>query len=110
MHGPPGRTGRGVSPDQRAGSRDAATRRPVGLAPSHFGKKFRQSTGLSLHRFVNRRRLQASLGMLRDSTAPLARVSCDLGFSSQSHFMRLCSELIGITPARYRKLRKANVG
>jgi len=48
--------------------------------------------------------------MLRDSTAPLARVSCDLGFSSQSHFMRLCSELIGITPARYRKLRKANVG
>lgn len=33
----------------------------VALSPSHFAKKFRQSTGLSLHRFVNRRRIMASM-------------------------------------------------
>lgn len=75
----------------------------VGLSPSHFAKKFRASTGLSLHRFVNRRRLEASLTMLKDQRCPLASVAVDLGFSSQSHFTRLFSSLTGMTPARYRK-------
>jgi len=75
----------------------------VGLSPSHFAKKFRLSTGLSLHRFVNRRRLEAALRMLRDHRRPLASVALDLGFSSQSHFTRLFSSLTGMTPAKYRK-------
>jgi len=31
------------------------------LSPSHFAKKFRRSTGVSLQRFVNRRRILASI-------------------------------------------------
>lgn len=75
----------------------------VGVSPSHFARKFRLSTGLSLHRFVNVRRIQASFPLLRASETPLARVAIDLGFSSQSHFTRLFSELTGMTPAKYRK-------
>ena len=37
----------------------------VGLSPSHCAKKFRQSTGLSLHRFVNRRRILTSMESLK---------------------------------------------
>lgn len=77
--------------------------RLVGLSPSHFAKKFRNSTGLSLHRLVNRRRLFAALELLKEQSQPVARVALDLGFSSQSHFTHLFSSLIGMTPARYQK-------
>lgn len=75
----------------------------VGLSPSHFAKKFRASTGVSLHRFVNRRRILAALETLKDPSRPLAHVALDLGFASQSHFTRLFSETTGMTPAKYRK-------
>jgi len=75
----------------------------VGLSPSHFARKFRHSTGLSLHRFINRRRIQASLEQLKDTSQQLAAVALDLGFSSQSHFTRLFSDLTGMTPAKYQK-------
>ena len=75
----------------------------VGLSPSHFAKKFRQSTGLSLHRFVNRRRIQAALESLKDESKTLSQVALDLGFSSQAHFTHLFSGLTGMTPAKYRK-------
>ena len=75
----------------------------TGLSPSHFAKKFRHSTGLSLHRFINRRRVLESLEQLKSPTASLAEVSLELGFSSQSHFTRLFSSLTGLTPARYAK-------
>lgn len=76
--------------------------RLVGMSPSHFAKKFRQSTGLSLHRFVNRRRIHRSLELLKTDSA-LASIALDLGFASQSHFTRIFSDLSGMTPARFRK-------
>lgn len=82
----------------------------VGLSPSHFAKKFRQSTGLSLHRLINRRRVGASLELLKGQSQPLAHVALELGFSSQSHFTRLFSDLTGMTPAKYRKQFKRTVG
>jgi len=75
----------------------------VGLSPSHFARKFRNTAGLSIGRFVNRRRLAAAMVRLRDDSRPLTYVALDLGFSSQSHFTRLFSTLTGMTPARYRK-------
>jgi AraC-like DNA-binding protein len=74
-----------------------------GLSPSHFAKKFHQSAGLSVQRFVNRRRLQAALPMLETTSTPLSQVSLALGFSSQSHFTRLFGEMTGMTPDRFRK-------
>ena len=82
----------------------------VGLSPSHCAKKFRRTVGLSLERFVNHRRMMKALELLRDSSAPLARVALDLGFCSQSHFTRLFSSQTGMTPGKYRKQFKAIVG
>jgi AraC-like DNA-binding protein len=82
----------------------------VGLSPSHFARKFRATTGLSLHRFINRRRIRASLERLKDQSQPLAHVALHLGFSSQSHFTRVFSGLTGMTPARYRKQFKRTAG
>ena len=82
----------------------------VGCSPSYFARKFRNTVGLRLGRFINRRRLAAALVMLRDDSQPLAQVALDLGFWSQSHFTRLFSTLTGMTPARYRRAFKRTVG
>jgi AraC-like DNA-binding protein len=81
----------------------------AGVSPSHFAKKFRQTTGLSLNRFANRRRILRSLETLK-TDASLAGIALDLGFSSQSHFTRLFSGLTGMTPAKYRKSVKPTLG
>lgn len=82
----------------------------VGLSPSHFAKKFRHSTGLSLHRFINRRRIGKSLELLKAKTSTLTGAALDLGFSSQSHFTRLFSDHTGMTPAKFRKQFRQTVG
>lgn len=81
----------------------------VGMSPSHFAKKFRHTTGLSMGRFVNRRRILRSLEILK-TDSPLASVALDLGFSSQSHFTRIFSGLTGMTPAKYQKQFRRTVG
>jgi AraC family transcriptional regulator len=77
-----------------------------GLSPSHFARKFQKSTGLSLNRFMNRRRIGLALASLRTGRTPLAQLSLDLGFSSQSHFTRLFSGLTGLTPFQFRRAQR----
>jgi AraC-like DNA-binding protein len=78
----------------------------VGLSPSHFARKFRQSAGVSLKRFINRRRLGVAFGLLRQGKSPLSQLSLDLGFASQSHFTRFFREHTGFTPHRFRQLHR----
>lgn len=75
----------------------------AGISPSHFARKFRQSTGLSVARFVNRRRVAAAMPLLRADDAPVATIARHLGFASQSHFTRIFGGLTGMTPARFRE-------
>jgi len=77
-----------------------------GLSPSHFARKFQHSTGVSLNRFINRRRIALSLAMLKAGGTSLSQMSLDLGFSSQSHFTRLFSGLTGLTPHQYRRAQR----
>lgn len=81
-----------------------------GLSPSHFARKFQHSTGLSLNRFMNRRRIGLSLAILKTGRTPLAQLSLDLGFSSQSHFTRLFSSLTGITPHQFQRSQRRTGG
>lgn len=74
----------------------------AGMSPSHFARKFRHSTGLSLGRFINHRRVLQSLETLKGDSSP-ASIALDLGFSSQSHFTRIFSGLTGMTPANYQR-------
>lgn len=77
--------------------------RGFGLSPSHFARKFQHSTGLSLNRFMNRRRIRFSIDLLRKGKDSLAQLSLNLGFCSQSHFTRLFSGLTGLTPSQFRR-------
>ena len=77
-----------------------------GLSPSHFARKFQHSTGLSLNRFMNRRRIGLSLKLLKTGRGSLTQLSLDLGFSSQSRFTRLFRGLTGLTPHQFRRAHR----
>jgi len=77
-----------------------------GLSPSHFARKFQQSAGVSLNRFINRRRISRSLARLSLGEVSLPQLSLELGFCSQSHFTRVFSRLTGITPFQFSRVHR----
>ena len=82
----------------------------TGLSPSHCAKKFRQSTGMSLNRFVNIRRTRMAIDRLQAGAEDLASMALELGFFSQSHMNRVFYEHIGRAPGRYRRQFKRTIG
>jgi AraC family transcriptional regulator len=80
--------------------------RVSGLSKDHFGKAFRQSTGMSLHNYVLARRMKRSQELLAKSDLPLAIIAQAVGFANQSHFTTVFSTRTGISPATFRTTRR----
>lgn len=74
-----------------------------GLSTSHFARAFRQSTGVTPHAWLTRRRLDRAMALMRDRTASLSTVALSAGFADQSHFTRVFSKVIGISPGSWRR-------
>lgn len=81
----------------------------AGLSKYHFGKAFRQSTGMSLHGYVLARRMRRSQELLAKSDLPLAAVAGAAGFSNQSHLTSVFSTRMGIPPGSYRQIMRRRV-
>lgn len=55
------------------------------LSPFHFARAFRQSTGLTPHRYVRGRRLERARGLIASGTL-VREVAGQIGYESLSHF------------------------
>ncbi len=80
--------------------------RIAGLSKYHLGKAFCTSTGRTLHSFVLARRMRKARDFLASSELPLAHIADAVGFSSQSHFTTVFLERTGLTPGRFRSIRR----
>jgi len=78
----------------------------VGLSAYYFPRAFKQSAGVSPHRFVLQSRVERAKHLLVETELPLAQIAVAAGFSDQSHCSRRFRELVGITPSRFRWLRR----
>lgn len=74
-----------------------------GLAFHHFAHAFKDSMGVSPHRFLIERRIARSKSLLATSHLSVAEIALMLGFTDQSHFTEHFRRLTGTTPARYRR-------
>lgn len=81
--------------------RDLATL--TGLSEFHLQRSFRQSTGMSPHQWLMRKRLDQAKDLIRAGEA-LAEVAAATGFSNQSHLSRSFKAHIGLTPGAYARL------
>lgn len=76
--------------------------RTAGMSRSHFLGRFRQVTGCTFTEYLNRRRCERAMVMLREREATPATVAAACGFSSTSNFYRAFRTLTGQRPGDFR--------
>jgi AraC-like DNA-binding protein len=77
----------------------------TGLTRYELCRQFRVALGTSPHRYLVMRRLELAREHIHRGR-PLVDVACDVGFADQAHFTRAFKSAFGLTPARYRALRR----
>ena len=71
-----------------------------GLGLSRFKTGFRKATGVSVYKYLIRRRVEHAAQLLRTSDLPLDQVALDAGFCHQSHLALHMRRLLGTSPAQ----------
>jgi AraC family transcriptional regulator len=73
------------------------------LSVSHFSRAFRETTGLAPYQWLMRHRIEAAKSAMQDARLSLADIALACGFSDQSHFTRVFSKQMGISPGCWRR-------
>ncbi len=73
-----------------------------GLHVSYLSRLFKQETGVGIGEYIRRRKLETAQNMLKYSDYTFSEIAAFLAFSSQSHFVKVFRENVGITPGEYR--------
>ncbi len=81
----------------------AALARIAHLSPFHLIRTFAAVFGETPHRYLQRRRVQRAMVLLRDSDASVTEVCHAVGFSSLGTFSRTFTQVVGEPPSRYRR-------
>lgn len=88
--------------DQRLGVTQLAQRCRLGEAA--FRRTFRAVTGVSPRRWLERRRVEAVLGMLADPRVAVAQAAQVAGYDDPFHFARVVRRVTGCAPSGLRRL------
>src|SRR5437764_15066285 len=72
------------------------------LSEWHFIRTFRATFGETPHRYLQRRRVERSMFLLRESDRSVSDICFDVGFTSLGTFSRTFREIVGETPSHYR--------
>src|SRR6187401_571633 len=72
------------------------------VSEAHFSRSFRAVFGETPHRYLQRRRVERSMFLLRETDRSITDVCLDVGFTSLGTFSRTFREIVGETPSSYR--------
>jgi len=73
------------------------------ISEAHFIRTFRAVFGETPHRYLQRRRVERSMFLLRETDRSVTDICFDVGFTSRGTFCRTFREIIGETPSDYRR-------
>src|ERR1700740_1061340 len=73
------------------------------VAEAHFIRSFRSAFGETPPRYLQRRRVERSMFLLRESDRSVTDVCLDVGFTSLGTFSRTFREIVGQSPLAYRR-------
>jgi len=77
----------------------------AGLTKMHFATQFRQSTGMSPHAYVTRRRIRKAKALLTQSQFNILEVAQSCGFATHAHFSSVFKKATGYSPSQWRMQR-----
>jgi len=79
--------------------------RGAGMSPGHFSRRFRVAYGESPYSYLMTRRIERAMALLRRGDLNVTEVCFAVGCSSLGSFSSRFSELVGLSPSRYRRER-----
>jgi AraC-like DNA-binding protein len=79
----------------------------VHLSRAHFIRSFRAAFGEPPHRYLQRRRLERAMALLRETDRPVTEICFDVGFASLGTFSRTFRAIVGTSPSAYRDREQA---
>jgi AraC-like DNA-binding protein len=80
-----------------------ALARVAHVSPAHFSRQFRATFGETPHRYLQRRRVERAMELLRETDRPVTDICLDVGFNSLGTFSRTFREVVGEPPSAYRE-------
>ena len=72
------------------------------VSHAHFIRTFRATFGETPHRYLQRRRVERSLFLLRETRRSITDICLDVGFGSLGTFSRTFRDIMGESPSDYR--------
>jgi AraC-like DNA-binding protein len=72
------------------------------VSEAHFIRTFRATFGETPHRYLQRRRVERAMFLLRETDRSVTEICLDVGFASLGTFTRTFRAIVGDTPTAYR--------
>ena len=72
------------------------------VSEAHFVRTFRATFDETPHRYLQRRRVERAMFLLREGDRSVTDICFDVGFTSLGTFSRTFREIVGETPSDYR--------
>ena len=80
------------------------------VSEAHFIRSFRAVFGETPHRYLQRRRVERSMFLLRETDRSVTDICLDVGFTSLGTFSRTFREIVGETPSALPHRARADRG
>ena len=74
--------------------------------PDYLSHLFSLEEGMTIKRYMLEEKIKRAKNLLKYSDYSLQEIAFYLGFSSQSYFSQIFAEIVGDTPAKYRKKKR----
>lgn len=81
----------------------ASLARIAHVSPAHFSRTFRATFGETPHRYLQRRRVERAMSLLRETGHSVTDISLQVGFGSLGTFSRTFHAIVGVSPRDYRR-------
>jgi AraC family transcriptional regulator len=75
----------------------------IGMSQYYFLRSFRQSLGITPHRYIQQQRIEQAKGLLKQREMAIADIALECGFANQTHFTKSFRQTTGMTPKAYRE-------
>jgi AraC-like DNA-binding protein len=79
-----------------------ALARVAHVSEAHFIRTFRDTFGETPHRYLQRRRVERAMFLLRETDRSVSEICLDVGFASLGTFGRTFRDVVGESPTTYR--------
>jgi len=73
------------------------------VSEAHFIRTFKATFGETPHRYLQRRRVERAMFLLRGTDRSITDICLDVGFTSLGSFSRTFREVVGQSPTDYRR-------